>query len=216
VGFAHLILIFFLIAMSTNSVETTSLEWQFFQLQQRISEQWELIGIKLMKNIPDIPLPSWLYSPLAGVIAKVVFWLLVAWLLIWLTWKIQRLVKLYLRGMKPKINQAISPTVKTPFQECSVAHWVAQAQQLQQQENYRGACQCLYQAMLQQLHERGIVPQQASRTDGEYWQIIEKSTQPQPYQQLFRVHQELCFGNLRASFALFESCWQAYREIEKI
>jgi hypothetical protein len=200
--------------MSTSSVETTSLGWQLSQWQQRISEQWELIWIKLIKNLLDIPLPSWLNSPLVAVIAKIVFWLLVAWLSIWIVWKIQRLFKLYLRSRKSRINRAIPRTAKTPIREGSVAHWLAQAQQLQQQGNYRGACQCLYQAMLQQLHDKGIVLHQSSRTDGEYWQIIENLTQSQPYQQLLRIHQELCFGNIPASLTLFETCWQAYREIE--
>ena len=201
--------------MSTDSFEKNSLGWQVYQLQQRIGEWWELQTIKLSKNILDIPLPSWLNSALVETIAKVIFWVLVAWLLIWITWQIQRWFLLYLPSLKTPVNPAASRTIKTPIQELSVANWLAKAQQLQQQGNYRGACQCLYRAMLQQLHDRGIAPHQSSRTDGEYGQIIEQLSQPQPYQKLLKVHQELCFGNAQASFSLLETCQQAYREIEE-
>lgn len=201
--------------MSTTPFETTNLGWQLFQIQQRIAERWELMVNKFIENIADTQLPSWFYSSLAGMIAKITFWLLVTWVLIWIAWKFQRLIKLYLHRSKSKMNRAIPRTSKISAQQLTVADWVMQAQQLQQQKNYQGACQCLYQAMLQQLHDRRIVAHQASRTDGEYWQIIRKLTQPQPYQQLLRVHQEICFSNLKASFSLLESCWQAYREIEE-
>ena len=69
--------------------------------------------------------------------------------------------------------------------------------------------------MLQQLHERKIVPHQSSRTDGEYGKLIAKIPQPQPYQQLLQIHQELCFGNCSASMSVVETCWQAYKKIEK-
>ncbi|MDJ0601323.1 MAG: DUF4129 domain-containing protein [Crocosphaera sp.] len=201
--------------MSELSVQTNNLGWQISQWQQRISERWELIGMKLSNNLANIPFPSWLDSPLVKVITHLIFWGVIACLLIWITWKGQQWVKWYKRNIKLNTTPRIIKSVQQSTQNSSLEDWIIQAQQAQQQGNYQQTCQCLYQAMLQQLHERKIVPHQSSRTDGEYRKIIEKIPQSQPYQQLLEIHQELCFGNFPASLSLVETCWQAYEKIEK-
>ncbi len=199
--------------MSDISVETNNLGWQISQWQQRISERWELMGTQLSDNLADIAFPSWLDSPLVRVISYLVFWGIIAGLLIWITWKGQQWVRWYRRKIKSHRNQRMIKNIPETTPDHSVDYWVMQAQQAQQQGNYQQACQCLYQAMLQQLHERKVVPHQSSRTDGEYGQIIAKMPQPQPYQQLLQIHQELCFSNFSASMSLVETCWQAYAHI---
>jgi len=199
-----------------SSVQTTSLGWQLDQFQQRISERLELMVRKLSDNVSDLPLPSGLAADILILIVKILFWLMVAGLLIWIILPIQRWIRSYLKYQRRKLkNQPASRKVNSDVTEWSIAHWLKQAQKLQNQENYREACQCLYQAMLQQLHNRDMILHQVSRTDGEYWQLIQQFNRPQPYQQLLQIHQELCFGNVPASFSLLETCWNAYGEIEQ-
>ncbi|MDJ0846497.1 DUF4129 domain-containing protein [Crocosphaera sp.] len=201
--------------MSDISVETNNLGWQIAQWQQRLSERWELMGRKLGENLADIPFPSWLDSPLIRVVSHLVFWGVIAGLLIWITWKGQQWVKWYRRKLKSRNHQTTFPNVSERIQASSADYWIIQARKAQQQGNYQQACQFLYQGMLQQLHERKIVPHQSSRTDGEYGKLIAKMPQPQPYQQLLQIHQELCFGDFSASMSVLETCWQAYNKIEK-
>ena len=196
-----------------SSVQTTNLGWQLSKLQQRVSEWLELRGKQFSESIGDIPFPSWLNALIITTIIKVIFWLVLAGLLIWIAFKLQRFLRRFFKQRKkPKKSQPASVEASS----LSTAAWIKKAQKLQQQGNYREACQCLYQAMLQQLHDRDIISHQVSRTDGEYWQLIENLKQPQPYQQLLQIHQELCFANVSASVSLLEICWNAYWEIEKI
>jgi hypothetical protein len=71
-------------------------------------------------------------------------------------------------------------------------------------------------AMLQRLNDSGLAPHHSSRTDGEYLQLVQQLSQPQPYQTLIMTHQRLCFSNAEVSSAVFEQCQQAYREIEAL
>ncbi len=202
--------------MADISVETNNFGWQISQWQQRILERWELIWTQLSDNLADMAFPSWLDSPLVRVITYLIFWGTLALFLVWITWKGQQWVKWYRRKRKSTNKPRIITNIPDTTDDYSVDHWVTQAQQAQQQGNYQQACQCLYQAMLQQLHNQGIIPHQSSRTDGEYRQIIAKMSQPQPYQQLLQTHQELCFGHFPASLSLVETCWQAYEQIKQL
>lgn len=197
---------------SISSIQTTNLGWKLSKLQQRVSEWLELRGKKLSESIGELPFPSGLDTDLVTTLIKVIFWLIVAGLLIWITLKLQRFLRHFFKQRK---KQAKPQRGRVNTSSVSTAAWIKQAQKLQQEGNYREACQCLYQAMLQQLHDRDIISHEASRTDGEYWQLIENLNQPQPYQQLLQIHQELCFANIPASFSLLETCWHAYWEIEK-
>ena len=202
--------------MSDISVETNNLGWQLSQWQQRISEKWELMGTGLANNLADTTFPSWLNSPLVKAITHLLFWGMIAVSLIWIIWKGQQWVRWYRRNIKSYSDRSTINNIPEITPDRSVDHWVSQAQQAQIQGNYQQACQCLYQAMLQQLHNQKIIPHQSSRTDGEYGKIIAIMSQPQPYQKLLRIHQELCFGNFSASISLVETCWQAYEEIIKL
>lgn len=197
-----------------SAFEKNSLGWQLEQLQQRITEWWELQTTRFAGSIPELPWPGWLNSSLVQTLAKIIFWLLVAWLSVWIVWQIRRWFPFYLRQMRSQFKQTANNASKTSVKELLIDDWLRKAQQLQQRGNYGGACRCLYMAMLQQLHEGGIAPHQGSRTDEEYGQIIQQLAYPQPYQKLLMTHQELCFGDLQASLSLWETCQQAYREID--
>ena len=202
-----------------GSYEKDNLSWQFQQLQQKIGEWWEMQLSRFTPGLPDTPDfsgLSWLNSPIVGIIAKRIFWLLLAFLLSWTVLQLWHRAEIYIGFLRNRKSQLADRMTKASVTELSAAAWLARSQKLQQQGNYRDACLCLYMAMLQQLHERGILPHQPSRTDGEYWQLLEQLPQPIPYQILLMTHQQLCFSNSEASSFLFEQCQSAYREIEEM
>lgn len=200
--------------MIASSFEKNSLGWQLGQLRQRIGEWWELQMSKLSPNLPNVSLPSWWDSPVIGLIVKVVFWLVLALLLSWATLRIMERLSPYFYTLRNQLRQASDRTTKTPSSEQSIADWLKRSQKFQQQGNYREACLCLYKAMLQRLNDTGIARHQASRTDGEYLQLVQQLPRPTPYQTLLVTHQELCFSKTEASRSVFDRCQQAYREIE--
>lgn len=199
--------------MTTSSFEKNNLGWQIGQLQQKFQEWWELQTYKLANNIPTFSLPSWLDSPIIQLIAKALFWLMLAAILIWLAWKILPRLRSYIYNLRNKLNQSVDRTSQKSVRERSVAQLLAKAQKYKQQGNYREAIFCLYLAMLQRLNDTGVAPHQASRTDGEYLQLIKSLPQGQPYQILFLTHQQLCFGNVEASIDLLEQCQKAYQNL---
>jgi Domain of unknown function (DUF4129) len=203
------ILIFLI--MTTESFEKNSIGWQIQQWQQQIGEEWELQTKRWISN-SDFSFPSfdWINFPLLWEIIKVVLIILVVVFLIWAAWQIWQL-------LSPSWYRFANPTNRIkerPEQNLSIADLLKRSRQLQQQGNYYQAFQCLYLAMLQQLSDRKIAPTQASRTDGEYLQVIQQLPRPQPYRFLLMTHQQLCFGNRQASLDLLEECQQACREIE--
>lgn len=199
--------------MSTVSFEKSSFGWQLFQLQQRVGEWWELQTARFTPKIPNVSLPSWLSSPLLGTILNIAFWLLLAFLLSWVALSIMRQLSPYFYSLKNQLNESANQA-KTSSSELTANYWFKQSQKLQQQGNYREACLCLYKAMLQRLNDSGIVPDQPSRTDGEYLQLVQHLSKPSSYQTLIMTHQQLCFSNIEASSFVWEECQQAYREIE--
>lgn len=200
-----------------GSYEKDNLSWQFQQFQQKLGEWWEMQISRFTPDIPNTPdfsWLSWLNSPIIGTIAKGIFWLILAFLLSWTVLQLWQRAEIYMSFLKNQKSQLADRMTKASVTELSAAAWRAQSQKLQQEGNYRDACLCLYMAMLQQLHDRGIVPHQPSRTDGEYWQLVKELPHPIPYQILLMTHQQLCFSNSEASSLLFEQCQEAYGEIE--
>ena len=202
-----------------GSYEKDNLAWQFQQLQQKAGEWWEWQISRFTPNLPnspDLSWLSWLNSPIIGTIAKGIFWLLLAFLLSWTALQLWQRAEIYIGFLRNQKSQLADRMTKGSVIELSAAAWWARSQKLKQEGNYRDACLCLYMAMLQQLHDRGIIPNQPSRTDGEYWQLVQELPQPIPYQILLMTHQQLCFSNSEASSFLFEQCQEAYREIEEM
>ena len=69
-------------------------------------------------------------------------------------------------------------------------------------------------AVLQRLNDAGTAVYQASRTDGEYLQLIQQLSQPAPYETVIAIHEKLYFGNMEADASTFEQCQQAYQQIK--
>jgi hypothetical protein len=200
--------------MATGPFKNSSLGWQLQQLQQRLGEWWELQWQRLTAALSNLsPLFQRDFSWL-GTITQIILWIVVGLLLIGIAWRTWQRFRPYFKRLSNKLSQPVNSTSKTPAQDLSVSGWLRRSQQFQQQGNYDQACQCLYFAMLEQLNARGIIPHQASRTDGEYLQLTQQFPHSRPYQTLFMAHQQLCFGNRQASLSLWEQCQQAYREIE--
>jgi hypothetical protein len=202
--------------MPTDSFEKNNLGWQLSQLQQKIGEWWELQTSRFAPNVPNLSLPSWWDSPILQKLVKTAFWVILGLLLIWVGWQMWQRFHPYIYSLTNPLKQTADKGSRTPAQELSVATWLQRSQKLQQQGNYREACRCLYMAMLQRLNDSGLAPHHSSRTDGEYLQLVQQLSQPQPYQTLIMTHQRLCFSNAEVSSAVFEQCQQAYREIEAL
>ncbi|MEC4891537.1 MAG: DUF4129 domain-containing protein [Oscillatoria sp. PMC 1051.18] len=200
--------------MSTGSYEENSLGWQLSLLRRRGGEWWELQTNRIADNIPDVPELSWLDSPMIQAIAKSLFWLLVALLVVWTAWQIWQVLSPYLYILRQKLGQPRDTTVTKPSQELSVKGWLARSRLFQREGNYREACLCLYLAMLQRLHDREIILHQASRTDGEYLNLVRDLPQPQPYQTIFTSHQQLLFAGREATAQLYDRIQQAYQDLD--
>ena len=197
-----------------GSYEQENLAWKIQQLQQRFGEWWELQTSQFVSDISQASLPSWLSSTIWGYIAQTIFWLILGLLLIRVSLQVIRRLSHYFTTLKNQQSQSSKIQQSTTFRELSVVSWLTKAEKWRKQGNYRQACSCLYMAMLQKLDDRGVISHQASRTDGEYLQLIEQLPQPRPYQILLSNHQQLCFSNTEASPSVFDECQQAYQEIE--
>jgi len=72
---------------------------------------------------------------------------------------------------------------------------------------------CLYRAMLDRLEGEGVEGD-PSRTDGEYWRLLQARPTAPSYQTLLVAHQQVCFGGADATRSLYERCSQAFGELE--
>lgn len=199
--------------MTTGEFEKTNWSWQLSQFQQQIGEWIEFQISRFESNLPKWSLPGWsINAPWLLELIKALVWLSVGLFLIWLSWQLWRLFKPYLYSFVSQVGSARRVTT-TQTNELPVDTWLQRSQTYFKQGNYREACRCLYLAMLQRLHEAGIVTHQLSRTDGEYLQIIQQMPQSQAYQTLITTHEQLCFGSAEILPETFEQCRQAYQEI---
>jgi hypothetical protein len=199
----------------TSEYQSNSINWQISQFRQKVGEwvEWQIAQMRenLETNFDDTWF-NWLGNLLnVAILEKIgwfLFWLILGLLLLGILRLIIPYVKNSLRELtpSPKITQ-IKQDKATPSQ------WLKRSQQHLSRYNYHDACLCLYQGMLQLLDEQKLITQQESRTDGEYWRLIEGFANPQPYQTLLTTHQSLCFGNVKASQKTWENCHRAYQEI---
>jgi hypothetical protein len=200
--------------MSAGSFKQDGLGWRFDLIKQRISEWLEF---KTSQLNTDAWGWEFLKSKLLWQIIKICLWSIIAVLLVWITWQLWLLLRPYWRRWDRGSNR--HSNFKTPINtpRLSVADWVTRSQTARIEGNYQQAIFCLYQAMLELLDQRGIIPTQASLTDQEYQRSLAKLqvSPSQPYELLLSIHQRLCFSSAEADQALFEQCQQAYRQIEK-
>ena len=197
--------------MAADSFDKNSLGWQLQQLGQRVSEWLEARFPKSSPNLPQVPEWSFPTGILEGL-----FWAIVLSAVLLLSWQLVRLLTFYLARSQAHSAQLKLQKTTAKAEERTVAGWIRQMQEFQRQGNYREACRALYLAMLQRLNDTRLVAHQSSRTDGEYWQVVQPLPQSQAYQTLIRAHEQLCFGDATVSADLFDRCQQAYQEIERV
>jgi hypothetical protein len=185
--------------------------WRVGKSQQMLGEWWEN---SFKDTLGDRSLPSWLGDFLWEA-AKILSWVLVAFLLVFIIWKISPLFRNYLSELMRQIKPKKTINRSKKIREISVADWWQKAQNFQASGNYTEAIFCLYSGTLQQLNDRGIATNLPSRTDGEYLKVLDRLLRSRSYQILLNVHQDLCFGGTRADLNLWQRCCQAYQDLEK-
>lgn len=193
--------------LASGTFQRNSLDWQAQQVTQRFGEWFErlLAGANLGGEESVAQPPEWLL--------KTVFWAIVIGAIGWASWQLYKLLRPYWLDYW-RVTQARS-LVNLPLTWQTVPEWLRQARTAQQQGNYREACRALYMAMLQLLNDRGIIPQEVSRTDGEYLTLVQSLNLPPPYRVLIRTHERICFDRVAISSEVYKRCWQAYQEIER-
>jgi hypothetical protein len=182
--------------------QRTSWGWQLEQIQQRLGE-W--IEVKFRGVLPNQTLPAWLIAAMGYF-----FWLLLLSGLAWFSYWLFN----YYRQKNSRRRRIVQPTV-LPVKISTVAELLARAQQLQSQNNYTEACRCLYLAMLQRLNDADLISHQTSRTDREYADLLRQLPSLQSIAVLFRTHEQLQFADRAISAAGFDSCQQAYQQLDQ-
>ncbi|BFM39637.1 DUF4129 domain-containing protein [Synechocystis sp. LKSZ1] len=188
--------------------EKNSWSWQVQQWQQNLGEWWEWQQSQWFHHLPslNLPTPDW-PEEWGTLLVHALFGLLVALLALSLWWN----RRFWLRRWQQL--QAVNFTLPELTPALTAAHWLKQAQQLQQSGNYYQACRCLYLAMLQHLHDQALILHAPDRTDEEYLLLVSTLPDPEPYETLLEIHQQLCFGQREASAHLYARCDQAYRHL---
>ncbi|WP_287127897.1 DUF4129 domain-containing protein [Candidatus Cyanaurora vandensis] len=100
---------------------------------------------------------------------------------------------------------ALAPSPITPWQQ-----WTAQAEQLTQSGDYRGACRAWYLSLVLWLDSEQQVKYQPTRTNQEYLQDLQDQPRlREPLSQLVRIHERLWYGNQPGQAKDAQSCAQA-------
>ncbi len=200
------------ILMSDTVFKQNSLGWRSHLLQQRIEEWWEFQLNRLADNAPDIPGLD-LDEQWIRLLVKVLLWSITAAILVWLTWQLWLLFRPYVRTWQKQQQQSRQLSAQQTVRELSIDEWLERSQDFQKQRDYRQAIFCLYQAMLQHLSDRDMIPNSSSRTDREYLKLIQQSqiSPLQSYQLLLNTHEQLCFTKRDADESLWQQCQQAFQ-----
>ena len=210
--------------MSKGEFQKTSWDWQVSIYQQKAGEAWEYQQKRLfdwLKSIfspfedifPDLS-PQWALDEWLLDVLKILFWVILGLFLAWVTWQLWREFRPYFYTWWSLVDRESRVAVKTPETQLSSNKWFKRSQELYHQGNYREACRCIYLSTLQYLHEKEILPQKRSRSDGEYLQLLELSSNSmQPYETLITTHERLCFEDSEIVSENYEQCQQAYQQI---
>jgi Domain of unknown function (DUF4129) len=193
-----------------GTYQKDSIGWQLEKLQWQISEWWEKLFTPTRPpeessppNVPVVPEAAW----------RIGFWMIAIALGLWVLWQLYQLLSPYLGGnFLARRGQAQGRSnLEKPV---AVSEWLQRSRQYAQRGNYREACRTLYFAMIQKLDETGKLPNQLSRTDGEYLRTLQTFPNPTPYRELISTHERLCFGEASPSKEVYDRCDRAYQEIE--
>jgi Domain of unknown function (DUF4129) len=188
-----------------DKFQKTNWLWQLEQIQQRLGE-W--IEAKLKFAAPKQGLPAWLVSS----ISYLLWFLLIAAI----AWVIYLILNRY--GQQLGRRRPAQEPAPQPVRNYTVAELLAQAQQFQNQRNYSEACRYLYLAMLQRLNDANLVPHQTSRTDREYAELLDHLPKVSPIMAqskvLLQTHEQLQFADRTITADGFNSCQQAYNQLD--
>jgi Domain of unknown function (DUF4129) len=198
--------------MSAKSFDKTSFGWQIQQMQQRFGEWIEVtFSPALSKAVNSLGFPEWLWDILVAI-----GWVILAFVVAWLTLQIYRQLRPYIESLMFPIRnrQKLTLNKEDKSQIYTVAEWLQQAQKLRSQGDYSLACRALYMALIQRLSDAELIPTQTSRTDREYLKLIAKIPSCQPCKFLIATHEQIWFGGVSISSETFEQCQQAYRDVD--
>ena len=195
-----------------NNFEENNWSWQLQQWGQQFGEWWELQTQGWGRNLSKFTLPDWLKNlGLPAWIYQLILWICLGIILLWLSWQFIRFGIPYLQKIAGKSLPLANSTAKS--KQLKAQKWLQRSQKFQAQGNYTEACRCLYFALLQHLDEVGMIPQQDSRTDREYRQLVTPLPDDSLYQILINTHEELCFGLQTISPEKLTQCHQALETI---
>jgi Domain of unknown function (DUF4129) len=188
----------------------TDIGWQWRQTQQRLSEWLELQLNQPIKPGAPPPRSGWSLQWLAPYIT----WVLGIALLSLLAFIIVRGV---VGWWQRRADRAFTgqPLVVDDGPVVSSQEWLTRSRDLQRQGDFTQAARSLYFAMLQNLHDRQLVPEKRSRTDQEYVAITQNMAQAGAFATLLQTHEQIEFGGNQLSAQDYERCQQAYGAAEK-
>lgn len=206
--------------MTSGSFEKTNIGWQLQQGSRQVSEwvEWQLSQLSAEPSqTSNFRWPAWLLTWVDR-ISQGFFWGLIGLCILWIGWQLLQAIFPAFKTWNQRLQQRWQrdrPIAASPETAYTAAGWVQRSQLYQRQGNYREACRALYFALLQRLNDTQIVPQQTSRTDGEYLELLQNLPEPQLYQLLITTHEQLCFNNAPVSPELLQHCQQAYQAIDR-
>ena len=194
--------------MAAVDYQKNSLGWQWEQGTRRMGEWWEQRFSRLGDaDLPDLSQwssPEWL--------ARGLFALIVGGLVGWLGWHLWKLLRPQWQRWRQRQGFYGPGAMAAPHP--SADQLMRQAQHFQRQGDYQAACRALYLGFLQWLADRPqphqSSPQQPSRTDGEYGQLLEPEPQAAAGQVLLKTHERLCFSSAPVTEADYRACEEAY------
>jgi hypothetical protein len=187
----------------------TDLGWQWRQTQQRLSEWLERQLNQPTK--PGTPPPSggWSLQWLAPYITWVLGIALVGLLLFIIVRGVagwwQRRADREFTGQPLGVDD--TPVV-------SSQEWLNRSRVFQRQGDFTQATRSLYFAMLQNLHDRQLIPEKRSRTDQEYAAMTQDLAAAGAIATLLQTHEQIEFGGNQLSAQDYERCQQAYGAAE--
>lgn len=187
------------------------IQWRILKWNQQLGEWLEVL---FGRDGSPSEASDWIWPEVLATIVLRSFQVLSALLLVWILWQLALMLIPPLRQLRWSRQGSATPTISS--RSHSLEEWLQLAQGSRQRGNYGEACRALYMALLRHLHDHQILPDQPSRTDGEYLrQLISLQTQPLPaYELLIATHERLCFDRATPiSATTTDQCFQALHQI---
>ncbi|MFN3360549.1 MAG: DUF4129 domain-containing protein [Pseudanabaenaceae cyanobacterium] len=184
----------------------TGIGWEIGKLRRHYEEWWETVTPATAVEPNSYFLPPWLPQ----------FLTFLAWVLLLVSFAWLGL-KLYRWGCNYWLErQRHNLTVNTfVVSQPSLGELLRTVEFNWRRGDYRSACRYLYLALLQFLHDRDILPQDPSRTDGEYRLFLQqKRLQPlAAFFTIINLHERLHFSHAPVSEQEFIDCKTAFDRV---